>query len=147
MPSEEQLQTDLRAAMKSGDKLRVSVLRDVLTAIKNLKVEKIVPTLSESDIVQILRKELNQRAEAAQFARQANRQDLVDKNEREKEILEAYLPQQLSSQELEFAIRNIAQEVGGYQIGPIMAKLRERFAGRFDGKLASEMVKKLGAQG
>ncbi len=147
MPSEEQLQTDLRAAMKSGDKLRVSVLRDVLTAIKNLKVEKIVPTLSESDIVQILRKELNQRAEAAQFARQANRQDLVDKNEREKEILEAYLPQQLSSQELEFAIRNIAREVGGYQIGPIMAKLRERFAGRFDGKLASEMVKKLGAQG
>lgn len=147
MPSEEQLQAELQAAMKAGDKLKLLVLRDVITAIKNLKVEKMVSSLGEADIVQILRKEANKRAEAAEFARQANRQDLIEKNVREKEILESYLPQQLSVEELEAAIRQIAQEVGGYQIGPVMSKLRERFAGRFDGKLASELVKKLAAQG
>lgn len=143
MPTEEQLQAELQAAMKAGEKSKMMVLRDVITAIKNLKVEKMVPALSEADIVQILRKEANKRAEAAQFARQANRQDLVEKNEREKEILESYLPRPLSPDELEGAIRQIAQEVGGYQIGPIMAKLRERFAGRFDGKVASELIKTL----
>ncbi|MCX8072627.1 MAG: GatB/YqeY domain-containing protein [Candidatus Binatia bacterium] len=143
MVTEEQLQTDMQAAMKSGDKVKLLVLRDVMTAIKNLKVEKMTSSLAEADIVQVLRKEANKRAEALEFARQANRADLVEKNLREKEILESYLPAQLSAAELEAAIRSIAEEVGGYQIGPIMAKLRERFAGRFDGKVASELVKQL----
>lgn len=143
MPTEEQLQAELRAAMKNRDTSRTLVLRDVLTAIKNLKVEKMVPSLPEADVVRLLRKEANKRAEAVEFARQANRPDLVEKNEREKEILESYLPHQLSPTELEEAIRALAAEVGGYQIGPVMQKLRERYAGRFDGKLASELVKKL----
>jgi|DewCreStandDraft_2_1066082.scaffolds.fasta_scaffold09951_4 uncharacterized protein YqeY len=143
MPTEEQLQAELQAAMKARDTDRLMVLRDVVTAIKNLKVEKMVQTLSEGEIVQLLRKEANKRAEAAEFARQANRQDLVEKNEREKAILESYLPRQLSTAELEAAIRSIAGEVGGYQIGPIMQKLRERYAGQFDGKAASELIKKL----
>ncbi|GIW43714.1 MAG: aspartyl-tRNA amidotransferase subunit B [Candidatus Binatia bacterium] len=146
MPTETQLQADLQAAMKAGNKAKLSALRDVITAIKNLKVEKMVATLDEPDIIQLIRKEANKRAEAAEFARQANRPDLIEKNEQERAILESYLPRQLSAEELENAIRAIVQEIGSYQIGPIMSKLRERFAGQFDGKLASDLIKRL-AQG
>jgi uncharacterized protein YqeY len=146
MPSEEQLQAELQQAMKARDTEKLMVLRGVMTAIKNLKVERMVSSLSEADIVQLIRKEANKRAEAAQFARQANRLDLAEQNEREKAILESYLPQPLDPQQLEAAIREIAGEVGGFQIGPIMQKLRERYAGRFDGKLASELIRKLAQQ-
>ena len=81
--------------------------------------------------------------EAAEFAHQAGRQELVDQNERETAILEAYLPQQLSAAALEEVIKGLAAELGTTQIGPLMAKLRERHAGQFDGKLANELIRKL----
>ena len=63
--------------------------------------------------------------------------------EAESAILEAYLPAQLGPAELEAAVRAIAAELGTTQIGPVMAELRKRHAGQFDGKLASELIKKL----
>lgn len=146
MVTEEQLQAELQQAMKSRDTERLMVLRDVMTAIKNLKVEKRVGILAEADLVQILRREANKRAEAAEFARQGNRPDLIEKNEREKAILESFLPQQLSAEELQTVVTGLAAEVGSWQIGPIMQKLRERYAGRFDGKLASDLIRKLAAE-
>ena len=143
MLSEAQLQSDLQSAMKARAMDKVYILRGLITAIKNLKVEKQIPSVSEADIAALVRKEINKRVEAAEFARKANRADLVQSNEAEKAILEAYLPQQLSAGELEVIIRSIAAEIGTTQIGPIMAKLRERHAGQFDGKLASELIRKL----
>jgi uncharacterized protein len=143
MLSETQLQSDLQNAMKARAMEKVYILRGLITAIKNLKVEKQVPSVSEADIAALVRKEINKRVEAAEFARKANRPDLVASNEAEKAILDAYLPQQLSAAELETIIRAIAAETGTTQIGPIMAKLRERHAGQFDGKLASELIRKL----
>jgi uncharacterized protein len=143
MPTEAQLQGELQAAMKARSMEKVYVLRDVIAAIKNAKVEKQVPTLSEADVAALMRKEISKRAEAADFARQANRPDLIQKNESEKALLEAYLPQQLSAEALEGLIQALATELGTTQIGPIMAKLRERHAGQFDGKLASELIRKL----
>lgn len=145
MPTEAQLQSDLHSAMKSRAADKMSVLRDVIAAIKNLKVEKMIATVPEADIVTVVRREINKRTEAAEFARQANRPELVQKNENERTILEAYLPQQLSADELEAIIKSLAAELGSPQIGPLMAKLRERHAGRYDGKLASELIKKLAA--
>ncbi len=145
MPTEAQIQSDLHGAMKARAAEKVSVLRDVIAAIKNLKVEKMIATLPEADIVTLVRREINKRSEAAEFARQGNRPELVQKNESEKGILEAYLPQQLSAAELDAIIKALAAELGTTQIGPLMAQLRERHAGTYDGKLASELVKKLAA--
>ena len=145
MATEAQLQSDLQSAMKARAADKVSVLRDVIAAVKNLKVEKMIATVPEADIVTLVRREINKRNEAAEFARKANRQDLVEKNENERTILEAYLPQQLSADQLEAAIKSLAAELGSTQIGPLMAKLRERYAGTYDGKLASELIKKLAA--
>ena len=143
MVGEAQLQEDLKSAMKARAMETVYVLRGLITAIKNLKVEKQVGELPEADIVALVRKEASKRSEAIDFARQGNRPDLVEQNEREKTLLEKYLPRQLAADELAALIRQIAAELGSAQIGPIMAKLRERHAGQFDGKLASELIRKL----
>ncbi len=145
MVTEVKLQEDLHTAMKAREQEKVLVLRGLITAIKNLKVEKMVPELEPADITAIVRKELNKRSETIEFAKQANRSDLVQSNEAEKRLLEVYLPQQLSEEALTDIIKELAAELGGTQIGPIMAKLRERHAGQFDGKLASAIVKKLGS--
>jgi hypothetical protein len=143
MATEAQLQEDLKGAMKARDMDTVYVVRGLIAVIKNLKVEKQIAQLAEADIAGLVRKEINKRTEAAGFARQANRAELVEKNEREKQLLEKYLPEQLSAEALQAAIKEISTELGTTQIGPIMAKLRERHAGQFDGKLASELIRKL----
>jgi uncharacterized protein YqeY len=68
---------------------------------------------------------------------------MVAQNDKEKAILDAYLPQQMTPEALEEAIREISVELGTTQIGPLMAKLKEKYAGQYDGKLASELVRKL----
>ncbi|MBX3027574.1 GatB/YqeY domain-containing protein [bacterium] len=143
MADEARLQRDLQDAMRARDRLRIDVLRGVIAAVKNAKVDKQVPELPEAEIVAVLRKELNKRSEIAEFARQAGRDETVAQAEAERAILDAYLPAQMDAAALEAAIRAIAGELGGVQIGPIMAELRKRHAGQFDGKLASELVKKL----
>jgi hypothetical protein len=143
MATEAQLQEDLKGAMKARDMDTVYVIRGLIAVIKNLKVEKQIAQLPEADIAGLVRKEINKRREAADFARQANRADLIEKNEREKRLLEKYLPEQLSPEALQAVIKEISTELGTTQIGPMMAKLRERHAGQFDGKLASELIRKL----
>lgn len=143
MPDEARLQRDLQDAMRARDRLRIDVLRGVITAVKNTKVDKQVPELPEAEIVAVLRKELNKRAEIADFARKAGRDETVAQAEAERAILDAYLPAQMDAAALEAAIRAIAGDLGGVQIGPVMAELRKRHAGQFDGKLASELIKKL----
>lgn len=143
MISETQLQDDLKQAMKAREMDKVYVLRSLVAAIKNVKVEKRVNDLEEVEIVGLVRKEISKRVEAADFARRANRGELADKDDHEKAILEAYLPQQMTPEALEAAIRQIAADLGTTQIGPLMAKLRETYPGLYDGKLASELVRKL----
>jgi uncharacterized protein YqeY len=143
MVSEAKIQEDLTQAMKAREMDRVYVLRGLVAAIKNTKVEKQVKSLPEADVATLVRKEISKRNEAAEFARKAGRAELAEQNDKEKALLEAYLPQQMSAEALETAIRKIAGELGSNQIGPIMAKLRETYSGQYDGKLASELIRKL----
>lgn len=143
MATEAQLQSELTAAMKARAMEKVYVLRGLITAIKNVKVEKQVTELPEVDIATLVRKEISKRTEAAEFARKGNRAEMAEQNDRERAMLEAYLPQQLSAAALEEIIRALAQELGSAQIGPLMATLRQRYAGQFDGKLASELIRRL----
>ncbi|MFQ5666315.1 MAG: GatB/YqeY domain-containing protein [Candidatus Binatia bacterium] len=147
MATEAQLQEDLRAAMKVRAMEKVYTLRGLITAIKNAKVERRVATISEADIATLVRKEINKRAEAAEFAHKANRPQLAEQNDVERAVLEAYLPPQLTPDALETIVRDVARELSTTQIGPIMAKLRERHAGQFDGKLASALIRKLARGG
>jgi uncharacterized protein YqeY len=144
--SEQQLAEDLTRAMKGRDMPRVYVLRGLLTAAKNLKVEKRGATLAEADLVQLVRREMRQREEAAEFAAKAGRDEIVTQNNAERAMLEAYVPALLDAVELERVVREIVAGPGDRSMGTVMGALRERHAGRFDGRQASELVRRILAE-
>ena len=141
--SEEGLAKDLANAMKAREMERVYVLRGVITAVKNLKVEKRGQEVAEAELVQIVRKEIRKREEAEEFAAKAGRNDLLEQNRAERAMLEAYVPAQLDAAQLEAAIREAAARPEGRTLGAVMGSLRERFAGRYDGKQASELARRV----
>jgi uncharacterized protein YqeY len=143
LPSEADLQKDLQDAMRARDMGKVYVLRGVIAAIKNTKIDKQVKELPEAEVVALMRKEVSKRVEAIEFAEKAGRAETVEQNRAEKAILDAYLPSQMDAAQLEEAIRSLSAELGTTQIGPLMAALRQRYSGNYDGKLASELIKKL----
>ena len=151
--TEKTIQDRLTAAMRARSTGEVMVLRGLVAAIKNLKIERRgaaageAADLAEADITQLVRREIKQRDEAIAFAEQASRVDLVDKNREEKAFLESFLPQALSAAELEAAVAK-HHAAGATAIGALMAKLKAEFGPRLDGRAASEAVKQfLGRQG
>jgi hypothetical protein len=144
--SEQQLSDDLARAMKGREMARVYVLRGLLTAVKNLKVERRGQAVAEADLIQLVRREIRQREEAEAFAAKAGRTDLVEQNRAERALLETYVPAPLDRDELERQVREIASAPGRASIGAIMATLRERFPGRFDGREASDVARRVLAE-
>jgi uncharacterized protein YqeY len=136
----QKLQADLKSAMKAGEQMRMLTLRGILAEITRLEKE-VLHEAGEAEIIQIIKRERARRDEALEFARKAARSDLVEQNQREAEILEAYLPAAVGADEVSAAIAE-AINGGADQIGPIMKALRDRFGARLDGKLASDLVKK-----
>jgi uncharacterized protein YqeY len=135
----QKLQEDLKASMKSGDKLRTMTLRGVLAEIT--RIEKDVRReANETEIVQIIKRERSRRDETLGFARQGGRADLVAQNEEEARVLDSYLPAALDENELRAAI---AEQVaaGVKQMGPLMKALKDRFGAQLDGRVASQLVK------
>jgi uncharacterized protein len=135
----DKLQEDLKLAMKARDKLRVMTLRGALTEITRLEKDVRRPA-NENEVIQILKRERARRDEAIEFARKGGRQDLVDQNQAEAQIIESYLPAPLGSAQIEAAI-SAHMAAGVSQIGPLMKALRDQFGAGLDGKMASELVK------
>ena len=139
----ERLQEDWKNAVKAKDKFRSNVISTAKSAIllvektNNIKVE-------DAQAIEILSKEVKQRREAMIEFEKGNRQDLVDENKAEIEILLEYLPQQLSEEEIKKIILESATEVGANSIkdmGKVMSIVRPKIVGRADGKLVSALVK------
>jgi uncharacterized protein YqeY len=141
--TEQQLADDLNRAMKARDMPRVYTLRGLITAVKNLKVERRGAEIAEADLAQVVRKEIRKREEAEEFAHKAGRQDAVEQNRNERAMLEAYAPAQLDPSALEQAIREIAADPGSRNLGAVMGALKARFAGRFDGRQASDIARRV----
>ena len=144
--TEQQLADDLTRAMKAREMPRVYVLRGLITAVKNLKVERRGATLGEGDLVQLVRREIRKREEAEEFAVKAGRAELVEQKRAERALLEAYAPAALAPAALEDAIRAIAAHPETRTLGAIMSALRERFAGSYDGRQASEIARRVLAE-
>jgi uncharacterized protein YqeY len=144
--TEKSIQDRLTTAMRARSAGETMVLRSLVAAIKNLKIERRAAAgggsseLAEADLTQLVRREIKQRDEAIAFAEQASRSDLVAKNREEKTFLETFLPQGLSTAELDDAIRN-HHAAGARNIGTLMGRLKAEFGARLDGKLASERIK------
>jgi uncharacterized protein YqeY len=140
--SEARLREDLQAAMKAREMPTVYVLRGLLAAAANLRIEKSGAALSDAEILGIVQREAKKREEAAGFARTAGRTELLAQNEAELAILRGYLPRALDDAEVEALLRGwLAEGVAG--MGPLMARLKETHAGQYDGKRASEIARAL----
>ena len=149
MNSKEQLQADLKEAMKSGDAVRKTTIRMALASMKLAEVEKI-GELDEGEMLAILQREVKQRRESIEDANAAGRDDLAQENEAEIAILEGYLPAQLSRDEIASHAQAAIEEVGATnpkEMGNVMRVLMPKLKGQADGKLVNEVVRELLASG
>ena len=147
MGLKDQLNEDLKEAMKAGDELRRRALRSLLAAVKQVEVDtRPAGGLDEAAIAAIIQKEAKSRRESIADAQKAGRDDLVADNEAELRLIESYLPQRLTREELiELARAAIAEAgaTGPKQLGAVMKLLTPRTKGRADGKLVNDVVREL----
>ena len=136
---------DIKTAMRGGDKLRLSVLRLVLAAVKNAEITK-QTTLEDTDILGVIAKEARQRHESIEAFKQGNRPDLVAQEEGELGVLQEYLPQQISRDEIVEVARKIIGEVGAEgprDKGKVMPRLIAELKGKADGREINAVVTEL----
>ena len=145
MNLKDRLTEDLKQAMRQGDERRKSTIRLVRAAITNAEIER-GQELGDDGVLAIIGKEAKQRRESvAEFAKGA-RQDLVDQEEEELQILLSYLPAQMSRDEIEVAARQVIAEVGATsqaQMGEVMRQLMSQLKGRADGGLVNQVVREI----
>jgi uncharacterized protein YqeY len=142
------LAEDLKTAMRERDSVRLDAIRSIRAAVTQREVDG-QKELDDAAIVEIVRSLRKQRLESIEQYTQGGRQDLVDKEAREKELLEAYLPQAPDAQAIEAAVRAAIAETGAASVkdmGKVMQAAKQKL-GSVDGKTLSETVKKLLAGG
>jgi len=139
----EKIDADIKDALKSGAKDKVSALRMLSAALKNKQIDKRRP-LTDEEVIETVRTLIKQRKDSIEQFTRGGRQDLVDKETLEVTFLEVYLPQQLTREELVAMVRDAIAQTGAQgarDMGKVMKALVPMAAGRADGKLLSELVK------
>jgi len=143
----DQIQQDITGAMKARDEHRLSTLRMVKSALKNREIEKMSP-LDDKEAQQVLSTLIKQRKESVEQFTKRGRQDMADKEAAEITLIETYLPQAASEEQVVAGVRAVIGEmgpVGMKDMGSVMKKVMANFAGagvRVDGKQVSEAVKR-----
>ncbi len=139
-----QIQTDMSAAMKAREQLRLDTLRMAKTAIKNREVAE-MRELTDAEVMQVLRSLIKQRRDSVEQYEKGGRKDLAEKETVEIQILEQYLPPELSVDQIEKFIDETIREMGHptiKQMGLVMKSVMGKLSGqRVDGKLVSELVR------
>lgn len=142
MDLSQRLNEDMKQAMKSQDKFKLSTIRMVRSAIKNVEIDA-KRTLNDDEVLEILGREIKQRKDALQEFENASRFDLVDNVKAEIDILSQYLPAQLSEEEIQVIVRETIQETGAASkadMGKVMGALMPKVKGLADGKLVNAIV-------
>ena len=137
-----QIQQDLKQAQLNRDEVKVSTLRLLLSEIHNLEIQK--GEIFKADILQVISREVKKRKEAALGFRSGGREENAKKEEAELEILEKYLPQQLSNEELTKLVEEAITEVGANSvsdIGKVIGVVMGKAKGQADGGRVSEIAK------
>jgi uncharacterized protein YqeY len=143
MSLSEKLSDDLKNALKSGNKEKLSVLRMIKAAMQNREIEK-KASLTDEDIYRILQTHIRQRKDSIEQFSKGGRQDLVDKETRELSIIQSYLPLQLSEEELKEIIQDAVRETNANSmkdLGRVIKFVMEKVKGQVDGKLVNQLVK------
>ena len=154
MPLKDQISDDLKDAMRSGEVVRRETLRSVLAAIRNAEIARVNvkdesatrQELGDNDVLDVLQKQAKQRRESIEEYKKAARQDLVDRESAELEIISAYLPAQMGRDEIVAEVRKAMEETGAAGPGDkskLMPVVMGRLKGRADGRAINEVVTEL----
>jgi uncharacterized protein YqeY len=141
----ETLKADLKTAMREKDIVKRDTIRLIMSAVKQIEVDE-RREVTETDLLKILQKAVKQREDAIGFAKEGNRDDLIEQNEKEIAILKEYLPKQLSDDELKEALKAIIDEVGATSMkdmGKVMGVASKKLSGQADGKRINLAVKEI----
>lgn len=147
MTLKDQITADIKTAMKSGDAARLTVLRGLSSAIKNKGIEKSLKAgaetpLTDEETLTVALAEAKKRKDAIASFTQAGRPELAENEQRELEMLQAYLPAQLSPAEVEQTIDRIMAATGTREFGPLMKAVMAELRGKAEGQLVTDLIKK-----
>ena len=140
-----QLNDSMKDAMKSGDEVRKRTVRMALAAVKQAEVDKRIE-LDDTAVINILQKEVKNRRESLEEAKKANRADLVEANEAEIKVLEAFLPKAMPAEELRALVQAAIAETGAASpsdMGKVMKVVMAKVAGRAPNDMVSAAVREL----
>ena len=142
---ENRIQTDLVAAMKAKDTVRLATLRSIKTAITVAKTAPNSPEkLTDADIQQIIQKLVKQRKDSAEQYVTAGRQELADNELAEMKVMEEYLPKQLTEEEIKNIIMGLmVRSDVCFNMGLVMKYFKEHYSGQYDGKIVSTIAKEM----
>ena len=139
------LTEELKEALRAGNHTKLSVIRLLKSSIKNREIEKMAP-LTDEEVIDIIMTALKQRRESIEQFQKGGREDLVQKEKSELEVLQTFLPQQLSEEELVSEVQAVIREVGASSpkdMGKVMKIVMVRVRGRAEGARVSSLVKEL----
>lgn len=139
----EKIESDMKTALKEGNALKLSVLRMLVAAGRQVQIDKNSKSVTEPEMLQVLQRHIKQHKESIEQFKKGNRQDLADKELSELKILEAYMPEQMGEEELKSMIKAVIAESGAKtksEMGKVMKLVMERTRGACDGKLVSQLV-------
>ncbi|MBU0606075.1 MAG: GatB/YqeY domain-containing protein [Candidatus Omnitrophica bacterium] len=139
----EKIESDMRTALKESNALTLSVLRMLVAAIRQAQMNKNSKSVEDTDVLQMLQRHIKQHKESIVQFENGKRQDLVDKELSELRILEAYMPEQISEEELKNIVNTAISESGAKtksDMGKVMKLVMDKTKGSSDGKIISQMV-------
>ncbi|NPA58259.1 MAG: GatB/YqeY domain-containing protein [Aquificae bacterium] len=139
------LQEEMKTALKKGERDRLSVIRMLISEIKKVQIDS-KKELTDEEIIQVLQRYAKQRKESIKQYREAGREDLASKEEFELKVVQEFLPQPLSEEELVSIIKQVIQETGASSMkdmGKVMKAVMDKVKGRADGGTVSGLVKKM----
>ncbi len=143
MSLQEQISAALKDAMRARDEVKMATLRLVLTAIKTREKEA-RSLLEDQEVISVITSQIKQRRESIEQYRKAGREDLVETEEKELQILQGYMPEQVSEEEISNTLDEIIAEVGAVSMkdmGKVMKAAMAKLAGKADGQAINAMVK------
>lgn len=143
MNIKEKISSEMVSATKAKDKIRLSTIRMIKSALHNKEIE-LKGELSEADLLQMLSSIVKQRKDSIEQFRKGGRAELVEKEEAELKVVQEFMPEQMSEEKIEAEIEKAIEELSAASIkemGKVMKVLMPRLTGRADGKMVSEKVK------
>ncbi len=138
-----ELKSQLKDAMRAKEQVKMDLIRGLLSAIQYDEIQAGVDDLDPAGILAVLKRELKKKQEEIEFAEKAGRQEVVDQAKKGLAMIESFLPKQMNASDLEARINDFVKATPGTNMGAVMKFLKEKYDGQYDGRSASELVKKV----